>query len=76
MGLIDLSQYPRPDVLDIGVGLIRELCLDELVDCHLLKAGEIVFLIEVIESLIEAFLHLFLRLKGLCFLCFLLHIII
>lgn len=73
MGLIDLSQYPRPDVLNIGVGFICELRLDELIHCHLLQPRKVVVLIEAVESLIEAFLHLFLRLVAMFFL---LHIII
>ena len=75
MRLVDLGQDPRPDVLNIRVGLISQLRLDELPNRHLLQPSQVILLIEVMQPLIEAFLDLFLLLKvGV--LCFFLHIII
>lgn len=75
MRLVDLGQYPRPDVLNIRVGLISQLRLDELPNRHLLQPSQVILLIEVMQPLIEAFLDFFLLLKvGV--LCFFLHIII
>ena len=75
MRLVDFGQYPRPDVLNIRVGLIGQLRLDELPNRHLLQPSQVILLIEVMQPLIEAFLDLFLLLKvGV--LCFFLHIII
>ena len=75
MRLVDLGQYPRPDVLNIRVGLISQLRLDELPNRHLLQPSQVILLIEVMQPLIEAFLDFFLLLEvGV--LCFFLHIII
>ena len=75
MRLVDLGQYPRPDVLNIRVGLISQLRLDELPNRHLLQPSQVILLIEVMQPLIEAFLDFFLLLEA-GLLCFFLHIII